>query len=259
MDYKDLKFEIEDKIAVITLNRPKYRNAFSPDMLENWAEALKKSQRDPEIHAVILTGEGKSFCAGGDIKNFMSPDLNPWSMKTFLQEKVHPVAHAVEKLDKPLIAAINGPAYGAGMDMALMCDMRIASDRAEFCESYIKLGMAPGDGGAFLLPRLVGIAKAMEWLLTGKTIDLDEALRFGLINRVVPHDQLMSETVKIARRIADHSPLGIRATKRAVYQGLSSDLSRHLDYISSQMGLLCETEYFKKAVDSFRRNNSQKK
>jgi enoyl-CoA hydratase/carnithine racemase len=259
MDYRDLKFEIADKIAVITLNRPKYRNAFSPEMLESWADALKRSQRDSGVHVVILTGEGKSFCAGGDIKNFMSPDLNPWSMKTFLQERVHPVAHAVEKLDKPLIAAINGPAYGAGMDMALMCDIRIASDKAEFCESYIKLGMAPGDGGAFLLPRLVGIAKAMEWLLTGKTIDLDEALQFGLVNQVVPHDQLMVETFKIGRRIAELSPQGIRATKRAVYQGLSSDLSRHLDYISSQMGLLCETAYFKQAVASFRRSDSEKK
>jgi len=252
-DYKDLKFQIEDRIAIITLDRPEYRNAFSTEMLESWADAIERSQRDPEVHVLILTGEGKSFCAGGDVKNFMSPDLTPWSMKNFLQEKVHPVAHAVEKLDKPLIAAINGSAYGAGMDMALMCDMRIASDRAEFCESYIKLGMAPGDGGAFLLPRLVGIAKAMEWLLTGKTIDLEEALRFGLVNRVVPHDQLMAETLKMAKRIADYSPFGIRATKRAVYQSLSSDLTHHLDYISSQMGLLCETDYFKKAVESFRK------
>ena len=240
-DYKDLKFQIEDRIAIITLDRPEYRNAFSTEMLESWADAINRSQRDPEVHVLILTGEGKSFCAGGD------------SMKNFLQENVHPVAHAVEKLDKPLIAAINGPAYGAGMDMALMCDIRIASDRAEFCESYIKLGMAPGDGGAFLLPRLVGIAKAMEWLLTGKTIDLEEALRFGLVNRVVPHDQLLAETLKMAKQIADYSPFGIRATKRAVYQSLSSDLTHHLDYISSQMGLLCETDYFKKAVESFRK------
>jgi enoyl-CoA hydratase/carnithine racemase len=252
-EYKDLKFHIEDRIAIITLNRPEYRNAFSTEMLESWADAINRSQKDPEVHVIILTGEGESFCAGGDIKNFMSPNLTPSSMKSYLQEKIHPVAHAVEKLDKPLIGAINGTAYGAGMDMALMCDIRIASDRAEFCESYIKLGMAPGDGGAFLLPRLVGIAKAMEWLMTGKTIDLEEALRFGLVNRVVPHDQLMSETLRMAKGIADYSPPGIRAIKRAIYQSLSSNLTQHLEYISSQMGLLCETDYFKKAVESFRK------
>lgn len=251
MEYKDLEYKTEDKVATITLNRPEYLNAFSPQMLESWSAALKKCQEDSEVHAVILTGEGKSFCAGGDIKNFVRHSKDPWDMKNFLESAVHPIARAVERLDKPLIGAINGPAYGAGMDMALMCDIRIASEKAEFCESYIRLGLAPGDGGAFLLPRLVGIAKAMEWLLTGKVIDMEEALHFGLVNKVVPHDKLMDETLKMAKKIADYSPLGIRLTKKAVYQSLSSDFLGHLEYISSQMGLLCQTEYFKMAVKAF--------
>ena len=228
MQHKDLKFRIDDKIAIITLNRPKYRNAFSQEMLEAWVDALDICRGDPGVNVIILTGEGESFSAGGDVKNFISPDLTAWTMKNFLQEKVHRVAHAVQSLGKPLIAAVNGPAYGAGMDMSLLCDMRIASEKASFCESYIKLGLAPGDGGAYLLPRVVGTAKALEWLLTGDIIDADEALRFGLVNMVVPHDKLMETTLKVAKKIGDHSPTAIRMTKNAVYQSLSSNLNNHL-------------------------------
>ncbi|MFH1479754.1 MAG: enoyl-CoA hydratase/isomerase family protein, partial [Pseudomonadota bacterium] len=171
----------------------------------------------------------------------------------------HPVARNIEKLDKPLIGAINGPAYGAGMDMALMCDIRIASDRAEFCEVYIKLGLAPGDGGAFLLPRLVGLAKALEWLLTGKTIDVEEAHRYGLVNMVVPHEKLMEACLSMARKMSDYSPLGVRLTKKAVYQAYSSNFMQHLDYISSQMGLLTDTAYFKDAVGAFAKKGSYTK
>ena len=251
MEYTHLKFSVEDHVALITLNRPDFMNAFSAEMLESWLDAITRCERQEEIRAVVITGEGKAFCAGGDIKHFLSRDLKPWDLKNFLQEKVHPVARAMDSLDKPLIAAVNGAAYGAGMDMTLYCDIRIASERARFRESYIELGVAPGDGGAFTLPRIVGQAKAMEWLLTGRPIGLDEALSFGLVNAVVPHDELMPEALKMARVIAGHSPVGIRLTKRAVKQGNASDLANHLDYISSQMGLLCETEPFKQAVRRF--------
>ncbi len=237
---------------MITLHRPEAMNAFTTQMLKSWLEAITSCEESEEIRVVILTGAGKAFCAGGDIKDFLSQDLTAWDLKIFLQERVHRVALAMAGLHKPIIAAINGPARGAGMDMALFCDIRIASDRASLSESYIKLGLAPGDGGAYALPRIVGPAKAMEWLLTGNPIGVDEALRFGLINKVVPHNRLMEETLLMARTIADHSPLAVRLIKRAVKQGLTSDLPDHLDYISSQMGLLCESEHFKQAVARFR-------
>ena len=258
MNYEHLKFNIRDKIATITLNRPEQRNAFSQEMLEAWVDVLNICRGESNVNVIILTGEGKSFSAGGDVKNFMRPDLTPWDMKKFLKEKVHQVAHAVERLDKPLIAAVNGPAFGAGMDMSLLCDMRIASEKALFCESYIKLGLAPGDGGAYLLPRLVGTAKALEWLLTGDIIDAGEALRFGLVNMVVPHDKLMETALKLAKKMSDHSPTAIRMTKKAVYQSLSSNLNDHLDHISSQMGLLCETDYYKRAVEAFHKKGSKR-
>jgi enoyl-CoA hydratase/carnithine racemase len=251
VEYEHLKFSVQDGIALITLDRPEAMNAFTSQMLESWFVAITKCEQSEEIRAVILTGAGKAFCAGGDIKDFLSQDLRAWDLKNFLQEKVHRVALAMDGLHKPIIAALNGAARGAGMDMALFCDIRIASERASLSESYIKLGIAPGDGGAFSLPRIVGPAKALEWLLTGNPIGVDEALRFGLINKVVPHDRLMEEAYLMARTIADHSPLAVRLTKRAVKQALNSDLRDHLDYISSQMGLLCETEHFREAVRRF--------
>lgn len=251
MQYTHLKFTVEDRIALITLNRPDHRNAFTPEMLESWLDALTRCEQRADVSVIILTGEGSSFCAGGDVKHFLSGNPDSWEMKNFLQHKVHPVALALHRLDRPTIAALNGPAHGARLDMALLCDIRIASDRAQFSESYIRLGLAPGDGGAYLLPRIVGKAKAMEWLLTGNLIEVNEAFRYGLVNKVVPHAQLMSEAYAMARAITRNSPTGVRVTKRAVQQGVNSDLSHHLDYISSQMGLLCHTDDFKQAVRDF--------
>jgi enoyl-CoA hydratase/carnithine racemase len=172
-------------------------------------------------------------------------------MKRFLWEGVHRIALILEDLDKPVLAAINGAAMGAGLDMAMMCDLRICSDRAKLSESYILLGLVPGDGGAYFLPRLVGLGKALELLLTGDVLSPKEALEIGLVNRVVPHDQLMEETRKLAEKIASKPPLAICMTKRAVYQAQSSTLRSHLDYISSQQALLSETNDHQEAAKAF--------
>jgi len=172
-------------------------------------------------------------------------------MKRFLWEGGHRIALTLEDLDKPIIAAINGAAMGAGLDMALMCDMRICSERAKLAESYIQMGLVPGDGGAYFLPRLIGISRAMELLLTSDVISPEKALEIGLVNRVVRHDDLMKETVKLAEKIAGRPPLAVRMTKRAVYQGMTSCLRSHLDYISSQIALLSETEDHREAAKAF--------
>ncbi|MEJ2716940.1 MAG: enoyl-CoA hydratase/isomerase family protein [Deltaproteobacteria bacterium] len=137
MEYEHLKFSVQDGIALITLDRPEAMNAFTAQMLESWLAAITKCEQSEEIRAVILTGAGKAFCAGGNIKDFLSQDLRAWDLKNFLQEKVHRVALAMDGLHKPIIAALNGAARGAGMDMALFCDIRIASERASLSESYI--------------------------------------------------------------------------------------------------------------------------
>jgi enoyl-CoA hydratase/carnithine racemase len=251
MEKADLLYRTEGNVASIVLDRPEARNAFSNNMIHLWQESLERARADNDVRVVVLTGNGDTFCSGGDIRDMAEGKLVSWDMKNFLWEGVHRIVLAMEDLDKPVIAAINGAAMGAGLDMALMCDMRLCSDRARLGESYILMGLVPGDGGAFFLPRLVGVAKAMELLLTGQAIDPAEAARIGLVNRVVPHESLMDETMKLARRIAAMPPQAIRMMKRAVYQSLGSPLRTHLDYISSQLSLLSETDDHREAARAF--------
>ncbi len=251
MEKADLLYRTEGSVATFTLNRPEAKNAFSSEMIELWQDALEKVRTDGSVRAVILTGKGDAFSAGGDVRAMAEGKLKSWDMKNFLWEGVHRILLSMEDLDKPVIAAVNGAAMGAGLDMALMCDMRICSDRARLAESYILMGLAPGDGGAFFLPRLVGVAKALELLLTGEVIEPPEALRIGLVNRVVPHESLMDEAMKLARKIAAMPPQAVRMMKRAVYQSSAVSLRTHLDYISSQLSLLSETEDHKEAARSF--------
>ena len=242
---------VEGHCAMITLNRPEAKNAFSPEMIRLWRKCLEEVGRDDRVRVVVITGKGDTFCSGGDIRDMAEGKLRSWDMKRYLWEGVHRIVLTLEDLDKPVIAAINGAAMGAGLDMALMCDIRICSDKAKLAESYILLGVVPGDGGAYFLPRLVGVSKALELLLTGDVLSPEEALRLGLVNRVVPHDRLLEESIALAEKIADRPPLAVRMTKRAVYQAQTSTLRAHLDYISSQLSLLTETEDHLEAAKAF--------
>ena len=170
-------------------------------MVTLWRESLIKAKEDPEVRVIIVTGNGDTFCSGGDIREMAEGRLQSWDMKNFLWEGVHRIVLTIEDLDKPVIAAINGAAMGAGLDMALMCDLRVCSDRAKLAESYIMMGLVPGDGGAYFLPRVVGLAKALELLLTGDVIGPEEALHIGLVNKVVPHDQLLRKPECWPRRL----------------------------------------------------------
>jgi enoyl-CoA hydratase/carnithine racemase len=244
-------YQAKEHIAKIIINRPEAKNAFSPEMITLWWEALKRSQADENIRVIVVTGKGDTFCSGGDIRDMAEGKLRSWDMKKFLWEGVHRIVLALEDTDKPVIAAINGAAMGAGLDMAIMCDFRVCSDKAKMAESYITMGAVPGDGGAYFLPRLVGIARALELLLTGKVISAKEALEIGLVNRVVPHEKLMEETLSFAKEIAGKPPLAVRMIKRAVLQAQRSDLRFHLDYISSQLALLSETRDHQEAARAF--------
>jgi enoyl-CoA hydratase/carnithine racemase len=244
-------YEAKEHVAVITLNRPEAKNAFSPEMIRLWREYLEEAKQDDAIRAIIVTGNGDTFCSGGDIRDMAEGKLKSWDMKKFLWDGVHRIVFALEDLDKPVIAAINGAAMGAGMDMAIMCDLRVCSEKAKLAESYIMMGLVPGDGGAYFLPRVAGLPKALELLLTGDVMSAEEALRLGIVNKVVSHERLMAETMKLAEKIASRPPLAIRMTKRAVYQGLTSTLRSHLDYISSQISLLSETKDHQEAARAF--------
>jgi enoyl-CoA hydratase/carnithine racemase len=251
MSEPQMLYRIEGNIAVLTLNRPEAKNAFSPEMLALWRQFIEEAKTDDRVRVIIVTGRGDTFCSGGDIRDMAEGRLRSWDMKKFLWDGVHRIVLALEDLDKPIIAAINGAAMGAGLDMAIMCDLRVCSDQARLSESYILLGLVPGDGGAYFLPRLIGIGKALELLFTGDILSPQEALEIGLINRVVPHDGLMEETMRLAEKIASKPPLAIRMMKRAVYQAQTSTLRAHLDYISSQIALLSETQDHLEAARSF--------
>jgi enoyl-CoA hydratase/carnithine racemase len=251
----DLEYRVENSVGTILLNRPERKNAFTTEMLDEWSEILVEARTDDGVGAIILTGAGDAFCSGGDFEG-LSPDAKdeptPYDRKAFLTDHVHRIAYALEDLDKPVIAAINGVAVGAGLDFALMCDMRFMASSARVSEGYIRVGLVPGDGGAYYLPRLVGTAKALELLLTGDFIDAKEAHRIGMVNQVYDDGELMDETRAFAEKLAAGPPLVTRMIKRAVYQSARSDLRTSLDLISSHMGIVQSMEESHEAFNAFR-------
>ena len=248
----ELLYGVKDRVATLTLNRPDKLNAFTGPMIERWAWALTEAQRDPDVNVVVVTGAGTAFCAGGDVARMGQGEPTPLDHKNMLWEHIHRVPKALEVMDKPVIAMVNGVAVGAGMGMAVMCDVRIASDAARFSTGYVRVGLVPGDGDTYFLPRLVGTAKALELLWTADFIEAAEALRLGIVNRVVPADRLAEDTYALARKIAEGPQIPIRMIKRLVYQSLRLDLRTHLDLVSSHMAVVRETEDHKEGVQAFK-------
>ncbi len=243
---QDILFKKEDGVATITLNCPKRKNAFTMEMIDQWVEALTEWRTDPEVEVIVLTGAEDAFCSGVYFApgNPASPTELPtaYDNKSNLWDRIHRIPLTLEDIDKPVIAAMNGVAVGAGLDMALMCDIRFAAESARFSEGYVRVGFVPGDGGAYYLPRLVGLAKALELLWTGDFIYAPEAERIGMVNRVYPDDQLMEETYKFARRLVEGPTKVIQLIKRATYQSSRVDLRTALDLISSHMGVIRTTK-----------------
>lgn len=241
-----------DGIATLTLNRPEKMNAFTKDMIVLWARLLAACEEDPEVRVIVLTGAGKGFCAGGDIGAQRERAKNDAiERKDFLFRHVHRIARTLHALDKPVIAAINGAARGAGLDMALMCDLRLMARSATLAETYIDVGLIAGDGGTWYLPRLIGVSRALELFWTGRVIDAGEAERIGLVTRAVADDELLPATYALARTIAAQPFEAVRAYKRAVYQGMTMDLAAHLDMVSSHTAILRDTPEHRDRVEAF--------
>lgn len=253
----DLEYSVEDGVGTILLNRPHRKNAFTMEMIDQWAQILRDVRTDPGVRVVVVTGAGDAFCSGVDLGQYSgrgegSRRPTPLERKEQLTERIHRVAYALEDLDKPVIAAVNGVAVGAGMDMALMCDMRIMARSARLSEGYIRVGLVPGDGGCYYLPRLIGTARALELLLTGDFIDADEAFRLGIANQVVDDAGLAAAVATLARKLAGAPPVAVRTIKRAVYQSARADLRTALDLISSHMAVVTSTEDSAEALAAFR-------
>ena len=248
----NLKFTVEDGIGWILLDRAERMNAFTFEMIDAWRDALDECRRNEAVKVVVVTGAGRAFCSGGDIIEMGDRlEQTPEQRKAELFDRIERIPLALEDLDKPVIAAVNGVATGAGMDMALMCDIRYAAEGARFAETYVNVGLVPGAGGAHYLPRLVGVSKALELFWTGDFIDAREAMRLGIVNNVFPDDQLGTEVRKIAEKIARAPAQTLRMIKRAIYQGMRNDLRTNLDLISSHYAVITATDDHKKAVRGF--------
>lgn len=261
-----LLYEKIGPIAKITLNRPDALNAFSVPMIKSWVEALQDAQDDRNIRVVMVTAIGKAFCAGGDVKSMLAGkgfvadnDTGEcWGDKAIdrkgaLMNHIHKVALTMDSMDKPVICAINGVAVGAGLDMALMCDIRIAADNVQLSAGYVKAGLVPGDGSCYYLPRIVGVAKALELLWTADFITAKEAQEIGLVNKVVPAEELEQAAMELAMKIAEQPPVCVQMIKRAVYSGQrTNDLRTALDLISSQMAIVTEMQDYHEGVAAIR-------
>jgi len=248
----DLLYEVKDRVATITLNRPDKLNAFTGPMITAWARVLQEAQQDDNVNVVVVTGAGRAFCAGGDVARMGEGEPSPLDHKNELWEHIHRVPRTLEAMDKPVIAMVNGVAVGAGMGMALMCDLRIASDEARFSTGYVKVGLVPGDGDTYFLPRLIGTARALELLWTSDFVDAIHAERLGIVNHVVPAAELREFTYGLAARIAEGPQVPIRMIKRLVYQSLRLDLRTHLDLVSSHMAVVRQTADHAEGVRAFK-------
>jgi 2-(1,2-epoxy-1,2-dihydrophenyl)acetyl-CoA isomerase len=225
-----IEHSIRDSIATITLNRPEKLNAFSGTMREDLLAALRESAADSAVRVVVITGAGRGFCAGGDVE-FMSRLQQSGDVAAFrrLLDAGRDIVLQITSMSKPVIASVNGIAAGAGCNLALACDYRLASDQAKFSESFVKIGLHPDWGGTWLLPRLIGRSRALELFATGRIVDAAEALSIGIADRVVASSDLATETERLARAIAGASPLAIGSMKRALARSEHTDLRAQLE------------------------------
>jgi len=258
MSYKTVILEKEDGIAVLTLNRPETLNAWNAEMQTEGVAALEEVDGDDAVKVLIITGAGKGFSSGADVRQELSlTGKTPW-METVTgrivsgKPTVVAVMLKIANLGKPVMAAVNGEAAGAGFALALACDMRIASEEARFNMSFLRRGLIPDCGATYFLPRLVGLGHASIVVFSGDTIDAKEAERIGIADRVVPHTDLMKATKDLATKMAKNPPIAVRLAKKALHQGLiEPDLASHLNYEIYANSVLMNTEDFKEGVNSF--------
>jgi len=237
MAYRDIIYTVEDYIATITLNRPETLNAFTEALINEWADAIETAKNDPQVRVLVVTGAGRGFCSGMDVREAAAQGeaLPLYLRRNYLRIGVHKIPRGLENFDKPYIACINGPAAGAGMDMASMADIRIISDKARVGMTYIRMGLLPGDAGCYFLPRIVGIARALELIWSGRMIDADEALRIGYVSQVVPHDRLLPATKEFCSQFVQ-APVATQFAKRLVWRG--ADLFRNINLEMAEMSML---------------------
>lgn len=256
MDEREVLYEVDDHVARITLNAPERLNTISGAMLDELSALLERADADREVRVIVLTGAGRAFCAGLDLsaqQNSGSGELAnmgaPGAVGEFDLRHAPPVV--LHQIDTPTIAALNGGAAGYGLDLALGCDLRIASSAAKLNPGFAKRGILPESGGTWLLPRMVGYAKAAEIAFTGRTLSADEALDYGLVNRVVAPDELRAATAAFASEIVENAPLAVRAIKRMMRAAETETFEQNVHHVFLQLLPLLRTRDFREGVEAF--------
>jgi len=251
MTYQTLLYDKADAIATITLNRPDKLNAMSPRLLDELVAALREADEAEEVRAIIITGAGRGFCSGADLSpEEETPEGEGHHPELF--DRFGKMALALEKAHKPLLAAVNGAAVGAGLSLALGCDIRIASERARFSSIFVRRGLVPDGGASLLLPRLVGLPRALELMFLGDIIDAAEAERIGLVSQVVPHEELMNAAREMAKRLAKGPPLALELIRKIVYRGLThNDLALQVEAEAAANRITMASEDYQEGVRAF--------
>ena len=246
--------EKDGRIARVTLNRPDTLNALSEDVVEALVAALTEVDADESVACVVLTGAGRSFSSGGNLREIKAltkdQGMDAVTVERWYRNGIQRIPLTMNTLSVPVVAAVNGHAIGAGCDLATMCDIRIAGEDAQFAESFLRVGLIPGDGGAWFLPRVVGQARAMEMLLTGRRIGAAEAAEWGLVSRAVANDDLIGEATKMAEAVASQPPMALRAAKRLFRSTQNMSLADSLSAAASVQGALQQMEDHHEAIDA---------
>ena len=251
---KSVLYEQDDRIVKITLNRPDTRNALSGDIIEGLVEYIQKADKDKNVGCVILTGAGKSFSSGGNLQEIKDMTTKDQTTQAQLEDwyrfGIQKIPLTMNSIDVPVVAAVNGHAIGAGNDLCTMCDIRIAGEDAKFSESFLRIGIIPGDGGSWFLPKIIGLARANEMILTCDVLDANKALDWGLVSKVVPNENLKVEAQQLAKKIADQPPEASRRAKRLLRMSQNVPLQDALEMAASQQSMLQQLDDHREAIDA---------
>lgn len=245
-----IKKTIIDKIATLSLNRPEVFNSFNRDMALLFQKELDACENNPEIRAIVITGEGKAFCAGQDLKEVTSAELNP-GFKKILDEHYNPIISRIRKIEKPIIAAVNGVAAGAGANIALACDVVLVSENASFIQAFSKIGLVPDSGGTFFLPRLIGFQKASALMMLGDKISAEQAEKLGMVYKVFSQENFSEEVNKIASILANMPTKALGLTKRLLNESMQTTLEEQLNFESKLQIESAQSEDYAEGVDAF--------
>ena len=260
MGYEAILYDVAAGVATITLNRPDSLNALNRQITVELQDALASAAGDPAVRCLLITGAGRGFSAGADLSQLEGSYKagTPAPLGDMLRDGYNKVIIPITKMEKPVVAAVNGVAAGAGSSLALACDFRIASDKARFFQAFIKIGLVQDSGASYFLPRLVGFAKAMELALLGDIIGADDALKFGLVTKVVPHDTLADEARAFAEKLASGPTRGYGLSKRAMYFGIDNDIEATMDFEADLQAQLALTADHMEGVKAFREKREAK-